>query len=153
MNEVMKTDSRLYSILFNKCPRCYQGDFFVTNSAFSKRFDQMHPRCPHCAENFMPEPGFYWASMFVSYAFYTLYTLLTFGVMVWLNIDLDYYLIGLIPTLILLTPYFFRVARRTWLAIFIKPDRAKIQTVQKGQVKNPLAVAVPSQPLKRSSYV
>ena len=38
----------------------------------------MHDHCPHCGVNFMPEPGFYWASMFVSYGFYTLYTLLTF---------------------------------------------------------------------------
>ncbi len=70
----------------------------------------------------MPEPGFYWASMFVSYAFYTVYTLLTFLVLVqWFQIDLDYYLFGLIPTLILLTPYFFRMARRSWLTLFIVP--------------------------------
>ena len=84
----------------------------------------MHEYCPHCGENFMPEPGFYWASMFVSYAFYTIYSLFTFFIFVqWLQIDLDYYLIGLIPTLILLTPYFFRVARRTWLTLFIAPKR------------------------------
>lgn len=70
----------------------------------------------------MPEPGFYWASMFVSYAFFTIWSLLTFFVfVVWLEIDLDYFLIGLVPSIILLTPYFFRMARRTWLTIFIKP--------------------------------
>ncbi|MVM41217.1 DUF983 domain-containing protein [Spirosoma sp. HMF3257] len=118
----MSTDSRLYSVVFNKCPRCHQGNFFVSNSAFSKNFDKMHEHCPHCGENFMPEPGFYWASMFVSYAFYTIYTLLTFFIVVqWLQIDVNYYLIGLMPTLILLTPYFFRMARRTWLTLFIAP--------------------------------
>lgn len=128
----MSTNSRLYGILFNKCPRCQQGDFFVTNSAFSRHFDQMHDHCPHCGENFMPEPGFYWASMFVSYAFYTIYTLITFFIVVqWLDIDLDYYLIGLIPTLILLTPYFFRMARRTWLAIFIAPMPDAIQSPER----------------------
>ncbi len=70
----------------------------------------------------MPEPGFYWASMFVSYAFFTIWSLLTFFIfVVWLEIDLDYFLIGLVPSIILLTPYFFRMARRTWLTIFIKP--------------------------------
>ncbi|WP_420147674.1 DUF983 domain-containing protein [Spirosoma sp.] len=118
----MSTDSRLYSIAFNKCPRCHEGNFFVKNSAFSKDFDKMHERCPHCGENFMPEPGFYWASMFVSYALYTIYILATFFIFVqWLQVDLDYYLIGLVPTLILLTGYFFRVARRTWLTLFIAP--------------------------------
>lgn len=124
----MSTNSRFYSILFNKCPRCHEGDFFVTKSAFSRHFDEMHDHCPHCGENFMPEPGFYWASMFVSYAFFTIWSLLTFFVFViWLKIDLDYFLIGLVPSIILLTPYFFRVARRTWLTIFIKPDPKRAQ--------------------------
>ncbi|MBD2705207.1 DUF983 domain-containing protein [Spirosoma sp. BT702] len=119
----MFTNSRFYSVVANKCPRCHQGDFFVKSSAFSKNFDQMHSHCPHCGENFTPEPGFYWASMFVSYAFYTIYCLLTFFIFVqWLQIDLDYYLIGLVPTLILLTPFFFRVARRTWLTLFVAPN-------------------------------
>jgi len=118
----MASSSRFYSILFNKCPRCHEGDFFVSKSAFSRNFDKMHDHCPHCGENFMPEPGFYWASMFVSYAFFTIWSLLTFFVfVVWLEIDLDYFLIGLVPSIILLTPYFFRMARRTWLTIFIKP--------------------------------
>ncbi|WP_026262400.1 DUF983 domain-containing protein [Spirosoma panaciterrae] len=118
----MFTNSRFYSIAFNKCPRCHQGDFFVTNSAFSKNFDKMHDHCPHCGENFMPEPGFYWTSMFVSYAFYTIYILLTFFIVVQgFQVDLDYYLMGMLPSLVLLTPYFFRLARRTWLTLCITP--------------------------------
>lgn len=128
----MSSDSRIYSILFNKCPRCHQGNFFVTSSAFSRHFDRMHDHCPHCHENFMPEPGFYWASMFVSYAFFTGWSLLTFSIVViGLGVDVDYYLMGLIPSLIILTPYFFRVARRTWLTIFIKPDPHKSRVVIK----------------------
>ncbi|WP_080240983.1 DUF983 domain-containing protein [Spirosoma rigui] len=130
----MSANSRLYSILFNKCPRCHQGNFFVSNSAFSRHFDDMHDHCPVCGENFMPEPGFYWASMFISYAFFTAWTLLTFFVaVIWLKIDLDYYLVGLVPTLILLTPFFFRVARRSWLTIFIKPAPNRTYTAIKGK--------------------
>jgi uncharacterized protein (DUF983 family) len=123
----MSTGNKVNSILFNKCPRCLQGDFFVTKSAFSRGFDKMHDHCPHCNLNYMPEPGFYWASMFVSYALYTIYILITFFIVVsWLKVDLNYYLVGLVPTLILLTPYFFRLARRTWLNIFVSPDPSKI---------------------------
>ena len=119
----MSTGNKVTSILFNKCPRCLQGDFFVTKGAFSRGFDKMHDRCPHCNLNYMPEPGFYWASMFVSYALYTVYILLTFFIVVsWLKVDLTYYLIGLVP----ITPYFFRLARRTWLNIFVAPDPTKI---------------------------
>ncbi|MGA0559466.1 DUF983 domain-containing protein [Larkinella sp. VNQ87] len=121
----MFTDNRLYSVVFNKCPRCHQGDFFVTSSAYNRRFDEMHKNCSHCGQDFVPEPGFYWGSMYLSYAFYTAYTLITFLVFVsWLKIDLNTYLIGLTPTLIALTPYFFRLARRAWLTFFVAYDPA-----------------------------
>lgn len=119
----MNTRSRFYPILSNKCPRCQQGDFFVHKSAFSRHFDQMHEHCPVCGLRYTPEPGFYWASMFVSYAFFTAWTLLTFFItVIWLQVDLDYYLIGLVPTLFILMPFFFRLARRCWLAMFVKPN-------------------------------
>jgi uncharacterized protein (DUF983 family) len=122
----MKKGSRLYSILFNKCPRCQTGKFFETDRAFSRHFDRMFDKCPHCHLNYNPEPGFYWASMFISYAFYTAYIIITFWIVVQgFRVDLDYYLIGLIPTLILLTPLFFRLARRTWLNIFVAPELDK----------------------------
>ncbi|WP_041952161.1 DUF983 domain-containing protein [Spirosoma spitsbergense] len=129
----MLYNSRLYSVFVNKCPRCHEGDFFVAGSAFSRHFDDMHDQCPKCKLNFMPEPGFYWASMFVSYAFFTIWTLATFfTVVIGFNVDLNYYLIGLIPSLIILTPYFFRIARRSWLTFFVKPElhkyRAKAET-------------------------
>ncbi|WP_460913184.1 DUF983 domain-containing protein [Spirosoma areae] len=116
-------NSRLYSVLFNKCPRCHKGDFFIKSSAFNRHFDDMHDQCSNCDLNFNPEPGFYWASMFISYTFYTIWILITFFiVVVWLEVDLNYYLIGLILTLLFLIPYFFRIARRTWLTIFVRPD-------------------------------
>jgi hypothetical protein len=91
----------------------------------------MHDHCEHCNLNFSPEPGFYWASMFVSYALFTIWTLATFFIVViGLKIDLDYYLIGLVPTLILLTPFFFRMARRSWLTIFVKPDVGRVYPVK-----------------------
>jgi hypothetical protein len=34
---------------------------------------------------------------------------------------LDYFLASIIPILVILTPVFYRMARRTWLALFIKP--------------------------------
>nr|WP_293839406.1 DUF983 domain-containing protein [uncultured Arsenicibacter sp.] len=116
----MLKDSPLYSVLYNKCPRCHEGDFFVKSSAFTRKFDEMHTHCPHCHLSLIPEPGFYWGSMFVSYAFYTAFTVIAFLVsVVWLNVDVDYFLIGLVPALIVLTPYFFRLARRTWLTFFV----------------------------------
>jgi ribosomal protein S27AE len=114
--------SRLYSVAFNKCPRCAEGDFFITKSAYSFKFDKMNKHCPNCGENLVPEPGFYQGALYMSYAFYVVFMLAYFLVFVNLFGEyLDYFLYSIIPVLIILTPYFYRLARRSWLAIFITP--------------------------------
>jgi uncharacterized protein (DUF983 family) len=118
----MGKPNRLYSVFFNKCPRCGVGDFFITKSAYTPKFDKMHKHCPHCGENLVPEPGFYQGALYMSYSFYVAFTVIFFLIFVnFLNEYLDYFLFILIPILILLTPWFYRLARRSWLALFIKP--------------------------------
>ena len=117
------THNRIYSVLFNKCPRCAEGDFFITKSAYSLKFDKMNKHCPHCGENLVPEPGFYQGALYMSYAFYVIFMLIYFFIFVnFFGEYLDYFLYSIIPVLILLTPYFYRLARRSWLAIFISPQ-------------------------------
>ncbi|QRQ99941.1 DUF983 domain-containing protein [Dyadobacter sandarakinus] len=120
----MTKSNKLYSIFFNKCPRCGVGDFFVTKSAYNlKAFDKMHKQCSHCGLNLVPEPGFYQGALYVSYSFYVAFTVIYFLLYVNFFRDyLDYFLVSLIPMLIILTPYFYRLARRAWLALFIKPE-------------------------------
>ncbi len=122
----MGLGSKVYSIAFNKCPKCHQGDFFITKTSFQPKFDQIHQRCEHCNETLMPETGFYWGALYVSYALYVIWCLAAFAVYNYvLKLDLDYFLAFLIPTLVLLMPWFFRLARRTWLNIFVNYDPAK----------------------------
>lgn len=124
----MATTSKLYSVLFNKCPRCGEGDFFITKSAYSlKNFDKMNKNCPVCGENLVPEPGFYQGALYMSYAFYVAFMVIYFLIFVNLFGEyLDYFLVSIIPILIILTPPFYRLARRSWLALFIKPmDKSK----------------------------
>jgi len=118
----MANTNKLYTVLFNKCPRCGEGDFFITKSAYSFKFDQMNKHCPKCGENLVPEPGFYQGALYMSYAFYVAFMLVYFFIFVnFLGEYLDYFLYSIIPVLILLTPLFYRIARRSWLALFIKP--------------------------------
>jgi len=119
----MAHHSKLHSVFFNKCPRCGEGDFFVTKSAYDLRnFDKMNSICPHCGERLVPEPGFYQGALYMSYAFYVAFMLIYFFTYnLFFSEYLDYFLISIIPVLIILTPYFYRLARRSWLAIFIKP--------------------------------
>ncbi len=119
--------NRIYSVLFNKCPRCAEGDFFITKSAYTLKFDKMNKKCPNCGENLVPEPGFYQGALYMSYAFYVIFMLIYFFIFVnFFGEYLDYFLYSIIPVLILLTPYFYRLARRSWLAIFISPQDVSI---------------------------
>ena len=119
----MAKPGKLYSVLFNKCPRCGKGDFFLTKSAYNLRsFDKMNKNCPHCGENLVPEPGFYQGALYMSYAFYVAFMVIYFLIFVnFFEEYLDYFLISIIPILIILTPLFYRLARRSWLALFITP--------------------------------
>ncbi|WAC14537.1 DUF983 domain-containing protein [Dyadobacter pollutisoli] len=123
----MAKPNKLYSVLFNKCPRCGEGDFFITKSAYNlKNFDKMNKHCPNCGENLVPEPGFYQGALYMSYAFYVAFMVIYF--LIFVNVFpnyLDYFLASIIPILIILTPYFYRLARRSWLALFITPESKK----------------------------
>jgi uncharacterized protein (DUF983 family) len=123
----MLKGTKLYSILFNKCPRCQEGDFFEINHVFSwKKFDKMHKSCPVCGEKYTPEPGFYFGAMYISYALYVAFIVTNFvGFVLVFGIDPIRLLYFLVPSLVALLPFFFRLARRIWINIFIKYDRQK----------------------------
>jgi len=54
------------SIWNYKCPRCRRGDLFVAPFRMNNPLD-MHSNCDHCGQSFMPEPGYYFGAMFISY--------------------------------------------------------------------------------------
>lgn len=116
----MFKQSKLYSIVYNKCPRCHEGDFFVSNHIFTKDFDKMYKECPACGERYSPEPGFYFGAAYISYALYVALIVVAFVVVVGF---LDYkpikLLYFLVPLLVLLTPLFYRLARRIWINLFV----------------------------------
>ena len=55
--------------LRGKCPRCNQGNIFKYPFSRITKFAEMNPECSNCHASFMPEPGFYFGALFVSYAF------------------------------------------------------------------------------------
>ncbi len=131
----MLKETKLHSILFNKCPRCHEGDFFETPNPYNlKNFDKMHKHCPHCGEDFEREPGFYFGAMYISYALYVAMIVTSFvGFVIILNIDAIKLLYFLIPALILVMPVFFRLGRLVWANLFVKykPQKNKAALVNK----------------------
>ncbi len=116
----------MYSVINNKCPKCHEGDFFVSGNSYDlANFSKMHPQCPVCAEPYEPEPGYYFGAMYVSYAINV-----AIMVTVWVGTDLLFknglaiwwlVLISIVAGLGL-TPLTFRWARLIWINMFVKYD-------------------------------
>ncbi len=66
---LFRKSSKLYGIFNFKCPRCHEGDLFETPTfSYRKPFD-MPDTCPHCGQSYLPEPGYFYGAMFISYIF------------------------------------------------------------------------------------
>ena len=63
-------ETNQYKAIANaKCPRCREGDMFKNNLLERPLKPlEMHEHCPSCQLKFEIEPGFFWASLYISYA-------------------------------------------------------------------------------------
>lgn len=86
----------------------------------------MPDKCPHCAQPYMPEPGFYYGAMFVSYIFMGWFCLLFLMFFHWV---LDWSLTAsfglLVAVCLFLYVLIFRLARSVWINLMVKYDPAK----------------------------
>lgn len=106
-----------------KCPRCRQGDLFIKPFQFSKPLD-MPETCSVCGQKTMPEPGFYYGSMFLSYiATGFLYIGIVFA-LIWgfgMSVEKAFIILVLFAAL----TYFktARLARSLWIHAMVKYDK------------------------------
>lgn len=118
--------SKLYSILGMKCPKCHQSDLFVNKNPYQfKGFFDMPSSCPVCQQKFEIEPGFYYGAMYVSYAVCVAYLVAVFVAFTVLypSFSLELYLITGIGSMVLLTPYIFKLCRAIWINFFVDFDK------------------------------
>jgi hypothetical protein len=66
---MFKKGSKVYSIINNKCPQCHEGSFHLSHPYNFKAFGDKHDICPVCALKFEKEPGFFYGSLYITYAF------------------------------------------------------------------------------------
>jgi uncharacterized protein (DUF983 family) len=120
----MNKGSKVYSIINNKCPRCQEGDFFVSGKAYDLRqFSKMNEFCSKCGLSFEQEPGYYYGAMYVSYAINV-----AIMVSVWVaylvffgnSLSIWWMVLASIIIGIGMAPLTFRLARLTWINFFIK---------------------------------
>lgn len=120
---LVKPGNQLLNVLSLKCPRCHQGDQFYTGTfAFKKSFETRNT-CAHCGQDFMPEPGFYYGAMFISYIFMGWFSIGFVMILHWVfDWSLTASFVALIAFVAIFFVYIFRLARSIWLHINVKYD-------------------------------
>ncbi len=113
------------------CPRCRKGDLFHTPTfSFRKPFT-MPDSCEHCQQPYMPEPGFYYGAMFISYIFMGWFCLFFVMFFHWvLNWSIGTSFLLLITVCLFLFVYIFRLARSLWIHIVVKYEPEKTKSSQ-----------------------
>ena len=118
----------LWSTVTNKCPRCRQGDLFVSKNPYRlSNITEMNEHCPVCNQATEIEVGFYYGTGYVSYALTVAYFVSTFiawKVLIGMSWDLDdnrifYWMGTTILLLFFMQPLLMRLSRSIWLGWFV----------------------------------
>lgn len=132
-NKTAQTGSNpgILNLFACKCPRCRTGNMFMNKNPWHlKSTMKMNKICPVCSQPLDLEPGFYFGSSYVSYAFTVALSAAIF-VACWLFSGFPlseennriYYWLGFNAFfLVAIQPYLMRVSRTGWLAFFVKYD-------------------------------
>jgi hypothetical protein len=125
-------NSYLWSTLTNKCPRCRQGDLFISKNPYQlSEVIHMNEHCPVCKQPTEIEVGFYYGTGYVSYALTVAYFVSTFvawKVLIGMTFDLDdnrifYWMGSAILTLFIIQPILMRLSRSIWLGWFVSYNK------------------------------
>ncbi len=111
---------KVVDILNCKCPKCRKEDIFNNRgNILLFKMPKMNDRCRECDYKFEKEPGFFFGSMFVSYAL-TVGQMIISLVVFWHFLDFSplrvYFIIAIM--LVLLSTINFRVSRSIWIYLF-----------------------------------
>ena len=120
--------SKFYSIFLLKCPTCHDGRLFETGTFSFKRPFDMPKHCSSCGQDFMPEPGFYYGAMFISYIFTGFFSIGFVALLHWVvGWSINASFVALLAVFAVFFVYIFRLARSIWLNInyHYKPEASK----------------------------
>jgi len=121
--------NKLGATLLMKCPRCHEGDVFVTKNPYAfGKMTVMHEHCPHCNLRYEKEMGFFYGAMYVSYMFnIALFVVATVCYYLFFEDKVDWlwYILGYVFLTVILFPLIYRLSRSLWLQAFNKYDPSK----------------------------
>lgn len=124
MAKLIGKGSKLYSIFRMKCPRCQEGEFFISHPYDIKNAGNIHEHCSKCNLKYEKELGFYQGAMYVSYALGV-----ALFVTLWVSFNLFFpsTSTGMQVTIVavasvILTPYMYALSKIIWANLFISYD-------------------------------
>lgn len=103
----------LSAALHAKCPRCRRGNMF-DGPMYGLKFQKMNVSCPHCDLRFEREPGYFYVSMFISYAMSVAETIAVAVLTYLITNNLEdplLYIATIFPAVFLLSPFNYRYSR------------------------------------------
>ena len=120
---------KLYSIFKLRCPKCLHGKFFESHVYDLKRLGNVLKECPKCKTNFIPEPGFYFGAMYVSYALGVALFVSIWASANWFfeEVSVGLQITLVIGSIVLLGPFIYAFSKIIWANMFIhyKENEAK----------------------------
>ena len=126
--------TKMYSIRKFKCPRCQEGDFFVSNIYDLRHVGDVHESCEKCDASFTKEPGFYFGALYVAYGIGVVLILTLWAAISLLfdNVSTGVLITVIVLSIVVLTPYLFSLSKIIWANIFIPYDSKAIEFKEKG---------------------
>lgn len=125
---MFRKGQKLYSIIYQKCPRCHEGElwkepFFKSLPQLIRGNYNMYERCPKCQLRYEQEPGFWWGAMYIAYALSSGALLITaFLSKYYFGMNLTQTMFIVLAVAVIGFLYNARVARSIYINIFVKYD-------------------------------
>ena len=128
MIRVINKGNKLYSIIYNYCPRCQSEKFWPINNPYKNIFINNGGdlgSCKNCSLKYELEPGFWYGSMYVSYGLTVFIAILVWLLTYLVNKDMDVFIqIFIISfSIITLFPVVYFLSRLIWINLFILYDK------------------------------
>jgi len=118
--------SKLYSILFGKCPKCHNESMYTYKNPYNiANTLKINERCSHCNTRYRLEPSFFYGSMYVSYGVGIAFAVAAFIVSyLFLKTSINVAFISIIGTLVVFMPIIMRLSRNIWINLFMHYDKS-----------------------------
>ncbi len=129
----MKIPELIYSTVTNTCARCHQGKVFENTNPYNfKNAFKLKNSCSECNLKYEKEPGFFYGSLYVSYALSSGFFMIWFFIdSFWLHMDAINLALIVTATILLAFPLVHQYAKLIWLNFFVKYDKKYAKVKQK----------------------